>query len=56
MQSSREEQGDKKAFLNEQCKEVEEKYRMGNTRDHFKKKRYQGKISRKEGHDKGQKP
>ena len=28
---------DKKAFLNDQCKEIEENNRMGNTRDHFKK-------------------
>ena len=28
---------DKKAFLNEQCKQVEEKNRMGKTRDLFKK-------------------
>ena len=28
---------DKKAFLNEQCKEIEEKSRMGNTRNLFKK-------------------
>ena len=27
----------KKAFLNDQCKEIEENNRMGNTRDHFKK-------------------
>ena len=37
MQSSREQQGDKKAFLNKQCKEAEEKNRMGKTRDLFKK-------------------
>ena len=29
--------GDKKAFLSEQCKEIEENNRMGKTRDHFKK-------------------
>ena len=29
--------GDKKAFLNEQCKEVEENKKMGKTRDLFKK-------------------
>ena len=29
--------GDKKAFLNEQCKEIDGKNRMENTRDHFKK-------------------
>ena len=28
---------DKKAFLSEQCKEIEENTRMGNTRDLFKK-------------------
>ena len=28
---------DKKAFLNEQCKEIEENNRMGKTRAHFKK-------------------
>ena len=28
---------DKKAFLSEQCKEIEENNRMGNTRDLFKK-------------------
>ena len=28
---------DKKAFLSNQCKEIEENNRMGNTRDHFKK-------------------
>ena len=27
----------KKAFLSEQCKEIEENNRMGKTRDHFKK-------------------
>ena len=29
--------GDKKAFLSEQCKEIEENNRMGKTRDLFKK-------------------
>ena len=28
---------DKKAFLGDQCKEIEENYRMGKTRDLFKK-------------------
>ena len=28
---------DKKAFLNDQCKEIEENNRMGKTSDHFKK-------------------
>ena len=36
---------DKKAFLSDQCKEIEENNRMGKTRDLFKKiKRYQGNI------------
>ena len=36
---------DKKAFLNDQCKEIEENNIMGKTRDLFKKiKRYQGNI------------
>ena len=46
---------DKKAFLCDQCKETEENNRMGKTRDLFKKVRYQGNISRKDGLDKGQK-
>ena len=46
---------DKKAFLSEQCKEIEENNRMGKARDLFKKIRYQGNISRKDGHKKGQK-
>ena len=47
---------DKKAFfLSEQCKEIEENNRMGKTRDLFKKIRYQGNISCKDGHNKGQK-
>ena len=47
---------DKKAFLSDQCKEIEENNRKGKTRDLFKKiKRYQGKISCKDGHNKGQK-
>ena len=37
MQSSKEEQGDKKDFLSDQCKEIEENNRMANTRDIFKK-------------------
>ena len=37
MQNSREQQGDKKAFLNEHCKEIEENKRMEKTRDLFKK-------------------
>ena len=46
---------DKKAFLNELCKEIEENNRMGKTRDLFKKMRYQGNISCKDGHDNRQK-
>ena len=37
MQSSKEQQGDKKAFLSDQCKEIEENNRMGKTRDLVKK-------------------
>ena len=44
---------DKKVFLSEQCKEIENN-RMEKTRDLFKK-RYQGNISCKDGHNKGQK-
>ena len=51
---------DKKVFLSDQCKEIEENNRMGKTRDLFKKIRdtkgtYQGNISCKHGHNKGQK-
>ena len=46
---------DKKAFLSDQCKEIEEKNRIGKTRDLFKKIRYQGNISGKDGLNKGQK-
>ena len=46
---------DKKAFLSDQCKEIEENNRMGKTRDLFKKIRYQGNISCRDGQDKGQK-
>ena len=47
---------DKKAFLSDQCKEIEENTRMGKTRDLFKKiKRYQGNIACKDRHNKGQK-
>ena len=38
MQSSKEKQGEiKKAFLSDQCKEIEENNRMGKPRDLFKK-------------------
>jgi len=46
---------DKKAFLSDQCKEIEENNRMEKTRDLFKKIRYQGNISCKDGLNKGQK-
>ena len=47
---------DKKVFLSNQCKEIEENNRMGKSRDLFMKiKRYQGNISCKDGLDKGQK-
>ena len=45
---------DKKAFLSDQCKEIEENNRTGKTRDLFKKIRYQGNISCKDGLHKGQ--
>ena len=46
----------KKAFLSDQCKEIEENNRMGKTRDVLKKiTRYQGNISCKDGLNKGQK-
>ena len=37
MQSSTEQHRDKKAFLSDQCKEIEENIRMGKTRDLLKK-------------------
>ena len=37
MQSSKEQQRDKKAFISDQCKEMEENNRMGKTRDLLKK-------------------
>ena len=47
---------DKKAFLSDQCKEIEESNRMGKTRDIFQEnKTYQRNISCKDGHNKGQK-
>ena len=46
---------DKKAFLSDQCKEIEERNTMGNTRDLLKKIRYQVNFSYKDGHNKGQK-
>jgi len=46
---------DKKAFLSDQCKEIEENNRIRKTRDLFKKISYQGNISLRDGHNKGQK-
>ena len=37
MQNSREARRDKKAFLSDQCKEIEENNRMGKARDLIKK-------------------
>ena len=46
---------DKKAFLSDQCKEIEEKNRMRKTRDLFKKIRdTKGTFHAKMGSDKGQ--
>ena len=47
---------DKKTFLSDQCKEIEENNRMGKTRDLLKKIRdTKGTISCKDGLNKGQK-
>ena len=49
---------DKKAFLSDQCKDIEENNRMGKTRDLFKKIRdTKGTFHEKlgDGHNKGQK-
>ena len=46
---------DKKAFLSDHCKEIEENNRMGKTRDLFKKIRDTGNISCKDGLNKGHK-
>ena len=45
---------DKKAFFSDQCKEIEENNRIRKTRNLFRKIRYQGNISCKDGLDKGQ--
>ena len=37
MQSSKEQQGEIRVFISDQCKEIEEINRMGKTRDLFKK-------------------
>ena len=44
---------DKKAFLNDQCKEIAENNRVGKTRDLFPRVHFQGNISHKEGLNKG---
>ena len=46
---------DKKAFLSDQCKEIEENNRMGKTRDLFKKIKDTKGILMQDGHSKGQK-
>ena len=47
---------DKKDFLSDKCKEIEENNRMGKIRDLFKKiKRYQRNVSCKDGLNEGQK-
>ena len=46
---------DKKAFLSDQYKEIEENNRMGKTRDLLKKIRHTWEHSCKDGLDKGQK-
>ena len=46
---------DKKTFLSDQCKEIEENIRMEKTRDLKKIKRYKDNIACKDGHNKGQK-
>ena len=47
---------DKKAVFTDQCKEIEEKNRMGKTRDLFKKIRdTKGTFHAKDGLDKGKK-
>ena len=46
---------DRKAFLSEQCKEIEENNRILKTRDFFRKLEIPGNISCKDGLNKGQK-
>ena len=47
---------DKKAFLSDQCKEIEENNRVGKTKDLLKKIRdTKGTFHAKDGHNKGQK-
>ena len=54
-EKAKEKRKDKKAFLTDQCKEIEENNRMEKTRDFFKKiKDTKGNISYKDGHNRGQ--
>ena len=46
---------DKKAFLSDQCKEIEENNRMGKARDLFRKIRDTREHFMQDGHNKGQK-
>ena len=47
---------DKKAFVSEQCKEIEENNRKGEDQRPLQENwRYQNNISCKDGHNKGQK-
>ena len=46
---------DKKAFLSDQCEEIEENNRMGETRDLSKKIRDTKGTFHADGHNKGQK-
>ena len=46
---------DKKDFLSNQCKEIEENNRLGKTRSLQENQRYQGNFSCKDGHNKRQK-
>ena len=49
------ERRDKKAFFSEQCKEIEENNGIGKMISIQENYRYQGNISYKDGHNKGQK-
>ena len=55
MQSSEEQQGDKKAFLSDQQKERGKQQNEKDQRSLQENQRYQGKISFKDGLNKGQK-
>ena len=55
MQSSKEEQGEIRKLLSDQCKEIEENNRMEKTRDLFKKIRVTKGTFHANGLDKGQK-